>query len=216
MARLGKEPSDITEWLNILAPEIVAAVPPRLHQRRLGSDRDEYVQRQPLSTGEVRPRRQGARGELRRREHRARDGGPRRVGCRHSWAPAASCWSWARSRAEELRDAFAEQAKALAEGGVDFFLTETMADLDEVVAAVEGARSVSKLPVAVTMSFDTGKPEAGLRTMMGVTVAQLVAKARGAGRDGGRRELRAGPERLPDALPAVHRREAERCRSSRR
>jgi 5-methyltetrahydrofolate--homocysteine methyltransferase len=78
--------------------------------------------------------------------------------------------------AEELRDAFAEQAKALDEGGADFFQLETMADLDEVVAAGEGARSVSKLPIAATMSFDTGKPEAGLRTMMGVTPAQLVEK----------------------------------------
>ncbi len=80
--------------------------------------------------------------------------------------------------AEELRDAFAEQAKALAEGGVDFFHIETMADLGEAVAAVEGVCSVSNLPVALTMSFDTGKPEAGLRTMMGVTVTQLVERAR--------------------------------------
>ena len=50
--------------------------------------------------------------------------------------------------ADELRDAFAEQAKALTEGGADFFHLETMADLSEVVAAVEGARSVSKLPIA--------------------------------------------------------------------
>ncbi len=53
-----------------------------------------------------------------------------------------------------------------------------MADLDEVDAAVQGVRNVSQLPIAVTMSFDTGKPEAGLRTMMGVTPAQLVSKGR--------------------------------------
>lgn len=69
----------------------------------------------------------------------------------------------------DARAAFAEQAAALAEGGADFFLIETMSALEEVQAAVEGARSVSDLPVAVTMTFDTG-----FRTMMGVRPAQAV------------------------------------------
>ena len=78
--------------------------------------------------------------------------------------------------ADELREAFAEQAKALEEGGVDFFHVETMADLGEVRRRRRGRAQRLELPVAVTMSFDTGKPEAGRRTMMGVTPAQLVAK----------------------------------------
>ena len=45
MAKVGKGPSDISEWLNLLAPEVVAAVPSRLHRRRLGGHRDEHVQR---------------------------------------------------------------------------------------------------------------------------------------------------------------------------
>jgi 5-methyltetrahydrofolate--homocysteine methyltransferase len=78
---------------------------------------------------------------------------------------------------EALAEAFAEQARALEEGGVDFFHVETMSDLEEAVAAVEGIRSVSGLPVAVTMSFDSGKAGAGLRTMMGVSARQLAEKA---------------------------------------
>lgn len=70
---------------------------------------------------------------------------------------------------DEARAAFAEQAAGLAAGGVDFFLVETMSSLDEVQAAVEGARQVSDLPVVVTMTFDTN-----YRTMMGVTPAQAV------------------------------------------
>jgi 5-methyltetrahydrofolate--homocysteine methyltransferase len=70
---------------------------------------------------------------------------------------------------EEVRDGFAEQAAALAEGGVDFFLIETMSALDEVTAAVEGIKSVSDLPIAATMTFDTK-----FRTMMGVKPAQAV------------------------------------------
>ena len=65
--------------------------------------------------------------------------------------------------------AFAEQAAALAAGGSDLLWIETMSDLNEVEAAVRGARSVCDLPVAATMSFDT----AG-RTMMGVTSEELA------------------------------------------
>ncbi len=66
---------------------------------------------------------------------------------------------------EEARDGFAEQAAALVEGGVDLIWIETMADLEEVRAAVEGVRSVSAdIPIVTAMTFDTHG-----RTMMGVT-----------------------------------------------
>jgi 5-methyltetrahydrofolate--homocysteine methyltransferase len=70
---------------------------------------------------------------------------------------------------EEAREAFAEQAKALADGGVDVIWVETMSDLNEVKAAVEGARSVCSLPVAATMTFDTHG-----HTMMGVSPQKAV------------------------------------------
>lgn len=63
----------------------------------------------------------------------------------------------------EARAAFAEQAEALAEGGVDLFIIETMFDLEEIRAAIEGARSAALLPIIATMTFDQGG-----RTMMGV------------------------------------------------
>jgi methionine synthase I (cobalamin-dependent) len=65
---------------------------------------------------------------------------------------------------ETCAAAFAEQARGLTAGGADVLWVETMSHLDEVAAAVEGARSVSDLPICATLSFDT----AG-RTMMGVT-----------------------------------------------
>ena len=70
--------------------------------------------------------------------------------------------------------AFAEQAEGLAAGGADVLWVETMSDLDELEAAVRGARSVCDLPVAATMSFDT----AG-RTMMGVTGTELAERLAG-------------------------------------
>jgi len=65
---------------------------------------------------------------------------------------------------ETAYDAFAAQAEGLTQGGADLLWIETMSSLEEVEAAVAGARSVSDLPIAATLSFDT----AG-RTMMGVT-----------------------------------------------
>lgn len=72
---------------------------------------------------------------------------------------------------EACEAAFAEQAAALDAAGVDLLWIETMSALDEVEATVRAARSVSDLPVAVTMSFDT----AGC-TMMGVTGKELAER----------------------------------------
>ncbi len=70
---------------------------------------------------------------------------------------------------EQAVSVFAEQAAALAEGGVDAILIETMSDLNEAKAAVEGARQATDLPILVTMSFDTHG-----RTMMGVKPADAA------------------------------------------
>lgn len=66
--------------------------------------------------------------------------------------------------------AFAEQAAALTEGGVDFLLLETQSALDEALAAIQGIQQVSHLPLVVSFSYDRGT-----RTMMGVRPRQAVA-----------------------------------------
>ncbi len=71
--------------------------------------------------------------------------------------------------AEEAADAYAEQAQGLVEAGVDFLLIETMSDLQEAQAAIEGARRVGDLPIVCTFSFDTHG-----RTMMGVKPEQVA------------------------------------------
>ena len=71
---------------------------------------------------------------------------------------------------ESAQELFAEQIRALAEGGADAILIETMSDLSEVEAAVRAAQEVAPdLPIVATMSFDTN-----LRTMMGVKPGQAV------------------------------------------
>jgi len=71
----------------------------------------------------------------------------------------------------QAMDAYAEQARYLAEGGVDCLWVETMSDLNEALAAVEGVKQATSLPVLCTMSFDTRG-----RTMMGVKPAQAATQ----------------------------------------
>jgi len=54
---------------------------------------------------------------------------------------------------EEVRETFAEQAGALAAGGVDVLILETFTDLAELVEAVRGVRSVASLPLIAQMTF---------------------------------------------------------------
>ncbi|MCJ7778330.1 MAG: homocysteine S-methyltransferase family protein [Sedimentisphaerales bacterium] len=74
----------------------------------------------------------------------------------------------------ELKDAFAQQAEALLDGGVDGFIIETMTALDEVEIAIEAVKSVSDLPVFVSFSFDSIGDD--FKTMMGVSVESAVSK----------------------------------------
>lgn len=73
---------------------------------------------------------------------------------------------------DEAKHAFSAQCAALAEGGADIILIETMSDLEEVRGAVEGARAACDLPVLCTMTFDTHG-----RTMMGTSPEEAVRTA---------------------------------------
>jgi len=55
--------------------------------------------------------------------------------------------------AEEVREAYAEQAEALAAGGVDVLILETFTDLGELVEAVRAVRSAISLPLIAQMTF---------------------------------------------------------------
>ena len=103
--------------------------------------------------------------------------------------------------ADAAEQAFAEQAFALAEGGADLLWIETMSSLEEVEAAVKGARRTN-LPVAATMTFDT----AGW-TMMGVTPDAYteVATSLGLGAFGANCGI--GPAELLDSVHKFKHRE---------
>ena len=79
-----------------------------------------------------------------------------------------------------LHAAFAEQAQALAAGGADAIVVETMSDLAEAEIAVEEAKATG-LPVVACMVFDSGKNRD--RTMMGITPEQAAEELTRIGAD---------------------------------
>lgn len=81
---------------------------------------------------------------------------------------------------EAVMEAFTEQAEALAEGGVDGIVVETMADLTEAALAVKAAQATG-LPVVACMVFDAGEDRC--HTMMGVSPEQAAAGLASAGAD---------------------------------
>jgi methionine synthase I (cobalamin-dependent) len=105
-------------------------------------------------------------------------------------------------RYQDAVNAFAEQTAALAEGGVDVLLVQTMSDLGEAKACVEAALGAG-LPVLVTMTFDLQG-----RSMMGVSAEQAASElgamgvtALGANCGDGPEVIRAALEQMHAALP---------------
>ena len=74
------------------------------------------------------------------------------------------------------RDAYAEQAAALAEGGADALVLETLIDLEEVELALELLSRETSLPFGVCMSF--GQGPSGTTTPEGGTLEALARLAR--------------------------------------
>jgi 5-methyltetrahydrofolate--homocysteine methyltransferase len=101
---------------------------------------------------------------------------------------------------EEAVAAFAEQASALLEGKVDLIWIETMADLEEMRAAIEGVRQASaEIPIIATMTFDTRG-----RTMMGVTPESAAESllSMGAVASGG--NCGNGPDEIIEVIQKMH------------
>jgi 5-methyltetrahydrofolate--homocysteine methyltransferase len=79
----------------------------------------------------------------------------------------------------QFEDAYAEQARGLADGRVDFLLIETQYDLREALCALRGVRGVTAIPVFVTMTYN--RVPRGFFTMMGNSVSQCLEELEGEG-----------------------------------
>lgn len=85
--------------------------------------------------------------------------------------------------APELEDAFALQAGALKDGGVDAFCIETMSAVDEACAAIRGVKKAAPgYEVIVTFTFEKSV-RGDYRTMMGVDPLKAASAAVEAGAD---------------------------------
>jgi len=86
------------------------------------------------------------------------------------------------TRVDELYESFAEQARGLAEGGVDLFIIETMSDLLEAKTALRAAKDAADLPVIASMTFEeNGKTISGTGMLAALaSLAQAGADAVGA------------------------------------
>ena len=86
-------------------------------------------------------------------------------------------------KADDLKDAFCQQVKTLADAEVDGFIIETMTDLQETVIAIEAVKSAagSALPLFVSLSYDTAGD--GFKTMMAVEPAAAIEKITSLGVD---------------------------------
>ena len=82
---------------------------------------------------------------------------------------------------DEMYDVMKEQSMALAEGGADAILIETMISSDEAVVAIKAAKENTDIPVMATMTFDKGPR--GYFTMMGDTPEDAAKKLSEAGAD---------------------------------
>lgn len=73
--------------------------------------------------------------------------------------------------ADDIYNAFVEQATAIGNTEADAIVIETMSNLKEAVLAIKAARQTG-LPVVACMVFDSGKEKD--RTMMGDTIEKVV------------------------------------------
>jgi 5-methyltetrahydrofolate--homocysteine methyltransferase len=97
-------------------------------------------------------------------------------------------------------EGFAEQAAALAAGGVDAIWIETMSALEEVQAAVEGVRKAAPdMPIITTMTFDTRG-----HTMMGVSPEKAVKALAGLGATAVGGNCGNGPDEIMGVIKKMH------------
>jgi 5-methyltetrahydrofolate--homocysteine methyltransferase len=82
---------------------------------------------------------------------------------------------------QETFEAFAEQARALAESGAEIINILTMFDLEEAVIALRAAKKETPLPVFVSLAFNPGAQ--GYRTMMGVSPESTARRLEEEGAD---------------------------------
>lgn len=178
LMKLGGAPSELKELWNVSAPDKVLRV-----ARSYVEAGARIILTNTFSANRIVLERHGAPG---RSAELSRAGAAisREAAGDQAWVfgsigPTGKLVSMKQLAIADAEAAFAEQAVALAEGGADAIVIETMADLEEARAALRACLGACKLPVGVSFTFDSGKDKN--RTMMGVTTGQAWKAAQEGG-----------------------------------
>jgi len=83
----------------------------------------------------------------------------------------------------EVRATYAQQARALVEGGADALIIETQTALEEIAIAVEQARAARAPCIIVSLAYDLNRVSGKMHTMMGVSPEKAAEVAASAGVD---------------------------------
>ncbi|WHH57304.1 homocysteine S-methyltransferase family protein [Petroclostridium sp. X23] len=99
---------------------------------------------------------------------------------------------------EEMVGVYKEQVRGLLEGGVDFFIVETMMDIQEARAALLAVKESCDLPVCISMTFN----EDG-RTLTGTDPTTALITLQSLGADAVGCNCSTGPEQMLDIIAAM-------------
>jgi len=102
---------------------------------------------------------------------------------------------------EEFYNNSLEQAQYLSEAGVDFFVVETMVDIEEAEAAVRAIKEISKLPILASITYK--KTKRGYFTIMGNSVEHCVKVLEEAGVDIIGANCTLGSDQMIDLVPVL-------------
>ena len=158
---MGLMSGDAPELWNVQHPRAYRRAAPRLHRGWRRHRADQQLRRHPLPPQAAPRRGPRPRAQCGRGAHRAHRGGCERARGRRrrQHRPTGEILEpLGPLSVDAARDAFAEQAAALAAGGADVLWIETMSSKEEVEAAIAGARATG-LPVVEHAQLRHQRPD---------------------------------------------------------
>lgn len=190
---MGLAPGEVPDLWNLSHPDLVAAV-----ARAYVEAGSEIVLTNTFRANAITLREAGLAGSLeeinRRGVEISREAAKDKARVVASIGPTGKMLLAGDITAEEAREAFSAQAKALAAAQPDALLCETFSELEEAEIALAAALETG-VPVIVSFAFDTGKNKD--RTMTGLTPEKAAAAMAAAGADAIGANCGAGIEFFP-------------------
>ena len=154
------------EELNVSQPEVVF----RVHQAYIEAGA-QIIETNTFGANRSKLTALGLGDQVTRINHRgtkiareAREAAPHEVLIAGSIGPLAIAPEMREVPRDEMLEIYREQAQALEERGVDFFILETFSNIEMLVAAIDALRSFSALPIVAELTFsDEGTTLGGTR-----------------------------------------------------